>query len=191
IAEQVMAGSARDAFLSCPLEEGGCLEETIADFGRKAYRRPLSVEERDELWTLAEAAATDVEAATAVLVAILTSPHFLEREIVGPEAFTGVSFQLTSHELATLLSYFLVGGPPDDGLSQAADFDLLGTDEQLLAHAERLLATPAAARAVRQFHRSYLRMETGRWFKVSHDADAFPLFTAETLRAAERELDAF
>src|SRR5690606_27150402 len=45
IAAATMAGTARSNFIECDPAAEGCLEDTMRNFGRKAFRRPLTEEE--------------------------------------------------------------------------------------------------------------------------------------------------
>jgi hypothetical protein len=58
----------------------------------------------------------------------------------------GAGFRLTPHEIASALSFFLVDGPPDRGLVEAATSDALATRAGLEKEARRLLATPDGAK---------------------------------------------
>jgi len=194
IAAQVMTSDARDRFVPCSTEERECLEMAIDDFGSRAFRRPLSISERGELEALIpeELSGEGDAVATELLTTILVSPHFLDREIVGDGGGPSDSFELTSYELATRLSYFVLGSLPDDLLTEAAATNELGTGEQLAAQTTRLLALPEAAAAVRQFHRQYLGIRAAsHWFLHDHDPTVFPAFGADVRDTAVAELDAF
>ena len=190
IAEQVMADAALTPhFLACDPEQDSCLEDTIVLFGRKAFRRPLSEGEAQELAQLipADLAGQGAQAATEILAAILNSPHFIEREIVvrSPDAF-----ELTGHELAARLSYFIWGSTPDDILSAAADADELVSSEQVEAQIQRLLAAPQASDGIEHAFRHYLLLDsdTSYWFSRDHDRAKYPLFTAGLMAASREEL---
>lgn len=194
IAAQVLSGPERASFIDCDAEDEACLSETIEVFGRKAFRRPLSPGEVDELALLipSELQGQGDAVAADILTAILVSPHFIEREIgSGPIASDG-SFELTSHELATRLSYFVLGSTPDAELSEAADLGQLETPEQVRAQVERMLASPLASEGVGEVHKHYLnRYPYYHWFAVEHDTAAYPNFTPDVPPAAEEELDTF
>ena len=79
IAEALAATLAPEDLLPC----AGCIDEFLEDFGRRAYRRPLTDTEAAsmvELFDSAKAAGrTEVEAARLVAQALMMSPQFLYR----------------------------------------------------------------------------------------------------------------
>ena len=163
VAEEVVERATRDAersaaLLGCDtavLGEGVCIERFIAQFGARAYRRPLAPEERTRLAEVfAEVRAEDgfESAFRAVLEVMLQSPAFLYRlELSEPEPETGLA-RLNGHELATRLSYLLWGTLPDAELLRAAGTRELETPAQLRAQAERLLEAAPARALVQRFH---------------------------------------
>jgi hypothetical protein len=201
IAAQVMADATQKAnFLKCaPATDTTCLHNTVVSFGRRAFRRPLSD---------AEVAAFDAvlakgaqitptgapdELAEALLYLFLISPSFLQRsEITETAGATAGYFTLSSHEVASRLSYMLWGSTPDDVLSQAADANQLSTREQLLAQAQRMLAMPQARDMVSAFHRSYLLMGTNtRWDTADRDPALFPQFNKALVPVISQETQKF
>jgi hypothetical protein len=124
-----------------------CAEQALANLGGKAYRRKLSSEESARLvsvYTQAKAAGGTVqEAFQHGVYAVLESPHFLYRTEFGAEG-SGVEGKLGPYEMASMLSYFITDGPPDDLLLGAAESGALADAALLRGQVERLLATPAA-----------------------------------------------
>ena len=106
IAEQVIGGPLRSRFISCD-PNAACLQQTIRDFGRKAYRRPLS---EDEVTTLAATIPTDaegaagLEAARRLLATFLVSTPFLYRELTEQPPDANGKLVLTPYALATRIS---------------------------------------------------------------------------------------
>lgn len=129
----------------------------IAAFMRKAFRRPVNVEEIDTFLTLYDRAASRndpfEERVKLALKAVLVSPHFLfriEKEPTGREIE-----KVTNHELATRLAYFLWSTMPDAELSRVADAGRLREDDVLREQLQRMLADPKAKNLARDF--------TGQW----------------------------
>lgn len=163
IAEEVVESATRDAervagLLGCdPLAQGEvtCIQGFIAQFGARAYRRPLEAEERGRLADVfAEVRAFDgfESALRAVIEVMVQSPAFLYRlELSEPEPETGLA-RLDGYELATRLSYLLWGTMPDDELRRAAGAGELQTPAQLRIQAERLLDAVPARASVQRFH---------------------------------------
>jgi hypothetical protein len=139
----------------------------IRDFGRHAYRRPLTDDEalahlgvfRDGA-ALGDTPDSPVTGVEVVVQAMLQSPHFLYRVEFGAETPEhGDVVALTSYEIASRLSYLLWNTMPDAALFEAADADQLRTTAQIEAQARRMLATPRAREAVKNFHRQWLHLD--------------------------------
>ncbi|HEY6081498.1 MAG TPA: DUF1592 domain-containing protein [Polyangiaceae bacterium] len=195
IAADVLAGPNRSKFISCDPAMAGCLTQTIKAFGRKAFRRPLSDAEVATFEKLGKTtpAGTPEEVAETTLLAFLVSPSFLLLPELTPN-MEGAAYKLSSHEQAARLSFLLWGSVPDDVLSAAADAGELGTKEQLLAQAKRMIAVrEKTGPLVAGFHRKYLEMDNpaSHWWKVQHDKTMFPLYSEEAVPAMLAELDAF
>jgi hypothetical protein len=102
VASEVMGGDLRANFIACDPATDGCLRATIVDFGRKAFRRPLTDAEIERFMALGTTTppGTPEEVALTTLTAFLVSPSFLQvNEMTAtPE---GSYFTLSSHEVAT------------------------------------------------------------------------------------------
>ena len=90
-------------------------------------------------------AAVPFGAAGGADVALLPVSH-RDRRVRGNGGAAG-GFRLTDHEVATLLSYSLLGQPPTAALLAAADRGELTKPATLRTTIDALLATPEAARA--------------------------------------------
>ncbi len=140
--------------------DAGCLRVFIETFGRRAFRRPLLQEEVDHFMALqpyaAEAADFDF-GVKLVIRAMLQHPAFLYRVELGePVSGQPGIFKLTRSELATRLSYFLVGTTPADWLLDEAAAGGLDTKEGVALVAKRLLAEPLAREQIERFHALWL-----------------------------------
>jgi hypothetical protein len=184
VAEAMLADLA--THLPCDASEGtACVEEFVAQFGRRAFRRPVEADELARYTAMHAEMATDdgfEEALRWTIAAMLQSPAFLYRAELGVEQADG-TYLLTSHELATALSYLVVGTMPDALLDVDADADVLHDEEVLLGHAARLLEREDAVMPVRTFVDAWLR--TGLLELATRDPELFPEATAE-IRAAMR-----
>ena len=122
------------------------------------------------------------------LEALLASPHFvlrLEREPVdAPER----GYRLSDVDLASRLSFFLWGTPPDDELQTLADAGSLTADE-LDRQALRMLADPRAAALGRRFAAQWFRLQD--MDKVRPDPNFFPNYDENLARAMRRETELF
>jgi hypothetical protein len=201
IAEQVVGDEALQArFLACTPNdaESPCWQDTILAFGRRAFRRPLTDAELNDFEQLvaAEAASSETvtvdELARALLVAFLTSPNFLVRYEVSETPDGKGNFVLSSHEVASRLSYLLWGSLPDTTLEQAADAGLLAEQDEIRAQAQRMLADPRARDQLLAFHRFYLRMgPESVWASREKDPATFPLFNERVRSAMIEETERF
>jgi hypothetical protein len=151
--------------LACPLSGGSdaCAHQFIDAFGRRAYRRPPTDDERASLRAVYAAGRKLADFKTSirmVIEAALQSPNFILITEVGftQGAQPGQPVALTDHEVATRLSYFLWGTMPDAQLSGKADAGQLRTPEQVGSEARRLLRDPRARGTVASFHRQWLEL---------------------------------
>ncbi len=126
--------------------DDACASSFIEDFGKRAFRRPLSQTEIERFksvfdWAMADSDLGRFEdGIEVVLQAMLQSPSFLYRPELGEGApIEGDVVPFTSWEMATKLSYMLWNTMPDDVLFAAAEADELRTKEQIAAQATRML----------------------------------------------------
>ncbi len=124
-----------------------CVKEFVWSLAERAYRRPITDAERDSLeQQLIEAesfGATVEEAARYGAYAVFESPGFVYRTEFGLAGEGAEETLLAPHELASSLSFFITGGPPDQELLEAAAEDQLSTPEAIAPHVERLLSSEA------------------------------------------------
>lgn len=167
LAEQALADpSTRAALVPCAasaLRDDACAEAALGDFGRRAWRRPLTEPELARLVGVAGTAADTLGDFDAGLVyglaGILQSPYFLYRVELGeddPDVPGGRRY--TDWEMASRLSYFLWNTTPDDELLAAAEAGELTTDAGLDAQVDRLLADERAREGVRNFFSEMLQL---------------------------------
>jgi hypothetical protein len=202
IAAQVIASTTlRSNFLKCTLTGDGkqCLYDTIAQFGRRAFRRPMAADDTARFRKLVDegamltATGTPTEIAELVLYAFLVSPSFLQRNEISEAQTAGTGmYRLTSHEIASRLSYTLWGSIPDATLDQAADAGQLATPEQVKAQAMRMVADPKARNRISEFHRYYLHITANSpWNNVVKDTTMFSFFTPTVVPTMIKETEVF
>jgi hypothetical protein len=127
-----------------------CVRQFIEDFGRRAYRRTLTDDEKSRLWQLfawGDAEYGTVTGIRTVIEALLQSPKFLYRFKFG-EKTEDELVALDDFEVASRLSYFLWDSMPDDALMSAADAGELSSVAGIEAQTRRMLETQKARRAV-------------------------------------------
>lgn len=143
--------------LATPADRRTEAAQVVGAFSRRAFRRPVAASELERLLTLYDRSAARAEpfeeAVKLALKAVLVSPHFLFR-VENEPTMPGVH-QVSDHELAARLSYFLWASMPDAELSGLADQGRLRDPAVLAAQTERLLADARARRFVEDF--------TGQW----------------------------
>ncbi len=154
-----------DGLLACDaalLEESACVQAFIDDFGSHAWRRPLEESEKTKAFKLFSDVRAEAEldiAVRALIEYFLIAPHFIYLlEPIPAGGQPGAVAPLTAWELATRLSYFLLGSMPDDALFAAAASGELATAEGVAAQARRLLALDAARERIGLFYEEWLRL---------------------------------
>ncbi|HVY29527.1 MAG TPA: DUF1592 domain-containing protein [Polyangiaceae bacterium] len=123
-----------------------CARTYVAAFAERAYRRPLTADEKTSLLqVVTEVLGFGGTAAQAIqfgVYAALESPGFLYRTEFGTDA--KAAGPLTPSETANQLSFFLTDGPPDKPLLDAAAAGALASSAQVTEQVARILQTPAA-----------------------------------------------
>jgi hypothetical protein len=139
-----------------------CATTFIDSFGQKAYRRPLTADEKTTMKGVFDVgAATDFANGVRLVVqAMLQSAPFLYRVEFGlPPASGEKVVKLTSWEMASRLSYLIWQSMPDDALRTAAAADGLATKDQVAAQVTRMMADPRARDVFSHFHEQWLHTE--------------------------------
>lgn len=152
--------AAYEAAMKVQAASGPAQIRSLLEFAARAYRRPLSDRERDELRALyrklrGEDLAHD-EAFRLVLARVLVSPDFLyrvERPGPGTEARP-----VSDWELASRLSYFLWASMPDDELTRLAAAGRLKDPDVLAAQARRLVRDERARGLATEFACQWLEI---------------------------------
>lgn len=141
----------------------GCATTFINTFGAQAYRRPVTTTELNGLLTVYQTGITDQNYAGGiqlVITTILQSAGFLYLTELGDGTSSGGITPLSSYEVASELSYFITGGPPDATLIQAAAANTLQNPSTVAQQATRLLAMPAARAQLATFVEQWLGIDT-------------------------------
>ncbi len=191
IATTVLLPANRSHIVPCTPSGPGdaaCFRQVIETTGRRLFRRPLSEEEITAYLTLqsfaTEATAVPHDFYTAVnlmLRSMLQDPEFLYRiEVGSPTADVGV-LHLNGYEIASRLSFLLVGSSPDDTLLDKAKADALSDPQQRRAEATRLLADPRARDQIHRFHAMWLGYRA-----IPQTAELITAFNLETTKLIDR-----
>lgn len=181
--------------------------DALAKFAARAYRRPLTKAERDDMVAYyrkmrAKDSLSHEEAVRDSIVSVLMSPHFLYRiDLLDSQTSAGAGGQtplqavamrtgavrpLSSYAIASRLSYFLWSSMPDPELLRHAALGDLQRPDVLLAQTRRMLKDDR----VRDFATEF----AGNWLDFRHfenynsvDRDRFPTFTNDLREAMFQE----
>ena len=168
-----------------------CAAAIVAGLARRAYRRPVTVDDLEQLVSFYRRgyAAGGFEAGVeTALRALLASPEFLFRIERDPEgAAPGEPYRVTGLELASRLSFFLWSSLPDDELLDAAAAGKLRDPAALRAQARRMLADPRAATLTTNFASQWLHLRN--LDAVRPDARLFPDFDDNLRQGFRRETE--
>jgi hypothetical protein len=191
-------------------QETACARTTLSALARRAYRGLSTREQVDELMTFFEKGRADggtFDAGIELAVRrLLVSPEFLYRVEGDPRASGRTradasgrqgaetqgrsrAIRLTSHELASRLSFFLWSSIPDDELLDLADRGTLMTPAVLERQVKRMLADPRAETLATSFASQWLLV---RNLATVRPGENYALNWDETLRRSmQRETELF
>jgi len=175
--------------------------QSLVQFASRAYRRPLTKPESDDLLGYYRELRTAKElshhdAVRETVVSVLMAPDFLYRLDLQDSGLTSsrpakaagrvVGRPLSSLDLASRLSYFLWSSNPDDELLKRAAAGDLQRPEVLLAQTRRMLMDPRVRGMATEFTGNWL---TFRNFEKSNSVDRarFPTFNNELREAMFQE----
>ena len=176
--------------------------EAVLRFAARAYRRPLTKDERDGLLAYYRSirkqdGLSHEDAVRDLIVSVLISPKFCYRlDLLGATTPNATSPQRTSgttqapyeplsgYALASRLSYFLWASMPDDELLSTAA--TLHKKEVLIAQARRMLKDPKARGLALEFGGNWLDFRRFQQHNAV-DRERFPGFTNELREAMFEE----
>lgn|GEM_PF-1637942 len=142
-----------------------CMADFVTDFGKLAFRRPLTVDEHTSFMDVYDATGATYPELTSdgaiasrglgnVIVVIQSSPEFLYRVELGDD-----DGNLTAWELASRLSYHFWNTMPDAALFDAAEDGSLLTDEGYATQVTRLVADDRAKPVMEEFYEDFFRVQ--------------------------------
>jgi len=168
-------------------------ESVILRFADRAYRRPLSSEDREFLLNHLEGQLTSglalEPAVRSTLAYVLSSPQTLYLIEEPAVASAHGPYAVDDHALASRLSYFLWGSPPDETLRRLADAGRLHDSGNLRQQIERMMADPRSDHFFAQL--------AAQWFHLDRveerlpDVTLFPWFDEHLRRSMIRETELF
>ncbi len=174
-------------------EELPCARRILSTLERRAYRRPVSDADLQDLMPFYTAGRAEADFDRGIEEAIgrlLVSPQFLFRiERDPPHAAPGMPYRISDLELASRLSFFLWSSIPDDKLLGLAEQGKLKDPGVLEEQTRRMLADARSESLVTNFAEQWLYLRDIE--AKQPDEVLFPDFD-ETLRAAfRRETELF
>lgn len=193
-AEKLAATATANIAAFAPCASSGndaqCAADTIASFGKRAFRRPLTGSEATRLLGLfttrrSQSGETFHSAMQLVLQVMLQSPQFVNHVEIGDlsRAKDGAA-PLTGYEIASRLSYSIWGTMPDETLFAAADQGKLDTIEDVETQARRMLDDPRSHDGIMNFYSEWLGL--AKVLTLNKSADTYPQFNP-ALRSAMAE----
>src|SRR6185436_17966795 len=157
-------------------------------------RRPLAPREVDDVMQFYDIGASKgagfESGVRNALEAILASPYFIFRIEKQPEGVrAGMTYKISGVDLASRLSFFLWGAPPDKELSALAARGGLSAPGVLEKQARRMLADPRANALGSRFAAQWLRLQDID--KVKPDPNLYPNFADNIAADMHRETELF
>ncbi|HET9359691.1 MAG TPA: DUF1592 domain-containing protein, partial [Vicinamibacterales bacterium] len=156
-------------------DEAACARQIISTLARRAYRRPVTAEDVNELYQYYQDGAKDgfEPGIRSAITGLLASPFFLYRgERVPAGLRPGDSYAIGDLELASNLSFFLWNTIPDEELLQLAIDGKLRTPAVLDRQVKRMLADPRSLTLASNFVHQWLDMK--RLDEIVPDSAVFP-----------------
>lgn len=184
VVAKAVADQTTNKFITC--ESGDpCAQQLIAKLADRAYRRPATDQEKQQLFQLFKAGVSlDFKGRMRLVIqAVLMNPQFIFRTNPIPNANTNDPIPLTHYELASKLSFFIWGSIPDELLTQSAANGTLTQPKVLEDHVRRMLKDPRSSYLYNTF--------APQWVKLSKitekvlDTERFPAWN-DSLRESMR-----
>jgi mono/diheme cytochrome c family protein len=171
-AQRTAAGRSPDSGAS----EAGCARQIITSLATRAYRRPVSADDVDELFQYYQEGEKDggfEGGIRSAITGLLASPFFLYRgERVPTGMRPGDAYAINDIELASKLSFFLWSTIPDDELLKLAVSGKLSEPSTLDRQVRRMLADPRSVTMASNFVQQWLDMK--RLDEIVPDSAVFP-----------------
>jgi hypothetical protein len=176
-----------------PADEIPCARRILSTLARRAYRRPPSGVEANELLSFYRQERSRGSFSTGIEFAlrrILASPSFVFRpEGESVDTPVGTPYRIADLELASRLSFFLWSSIPDDKLLRVAGAEKLGQPAVLAQQVRRLLADSRSGALVNNFASQWLQLRNLRG--IVPNSDTFPDFDDNLRQAFRREAELF
>jgi len=174
-------------------DESGCAKTILSTLARKAYRRPATAAEMQDLLDFYKqgrdgGAAFDAGVEMGIR-AMLVNPAFLFRVERDPASAPRGVYRIGDLELASRLSFFLWSSIPDDRLLDVAVRGQLKDPVVLRDQVKRMLADPKSDALVKSFASQWLYLSN--LAAATPDNNLFPDFDDNLRQAMQRETEMF
>ncbi|MEO7084039.1 MAG: DUF1592 domain-containing protein [Gemmatimonadaceae bacterium] len=172
-----------------------CATRIINDLGSAAYRKPLTSNDTKAILAFYDHGAAEQGGGfetgiREALEAILSSPQFIFRFEEAPSNVKpGQRYAIADVDLASRLSFFIWGAPPDDTLMALARKNELSKPDVLEAQTRRMIADPRSFALSTRFAAQWLRLQDVE--KVHPDALQFPNFRQQLADDMTKETELF
>lgn len=176
-------------------QERACAELIFNTLARQAYRRPVTSDDIELLFTFFDQGREQGQSFDAgvqlALEYLLSDPEFLIRNYSPPEGVVpGELYALNDLELASRLSYFLWSAPPDAELLSLAEGGKLGDSDVFRVQGLRLLSDPRGINTlVSDFASQWLNLR--RLSEVQINTVIFPAYDLSLIEAFREETQQF
>jgi mono/diheme cytochrome c family protein len=166
----------RDRVFICKEQTPGCARTIVATLAKRAYRRPVSADDVNELVQYFDEGAKEGGFEGGIrsgITGLLASPFFLYRGEHVPNGLRpGEAYAISDLELASKLSFFLWNSIPDDELLQVAADGKLHEPSVLDRQVKRMLADSRSITLANNFVPQWLDMK--RLDEIVPDQAVFP-----------------
>ena len=186
----------RDKIFACrpsgAQDEEFCAKKILSTLARRAYRRPVTDTDVEDLLSLYRAGSSrGLEAGIDMaLQGMLVSPEFLFRiERDPPNLTPATAYRISDLELASRLSFFLWSSLPDEQLLNLAEQGMLKDREVLEQQVRRMLQDSRSKALVENFAGQWLNLRSLR--SVEPNTDIFPDFDENLREAFQTETELF
>jgi mono/diheme cytochrome c family protein len=183
----------RHKIFLCHDDDVNCAKRVLSTVARRAYRRPVTDAEVDELLRFYQAGRTRGTFDTGIqesITFVLASPKFLFRaEPDPPRVAVGTPYTVPDVELASRLSFFLWSTIPDDELVSVAAQNRLHESATLERQVRRMLADSKSKAVVDNFAAQWLFLRNLQSFIP--DSDEFPNWDDNLRQAMRTETSLF
>jgi len=187
----------RSRIFSCHPDRGdeavACAESILRRMATEAHRRPVSETAVEGIMSFYHRGAEEGGFENGVRLALqatLASPGFIFRMERQPEGLrAGETFAVDDLDLASRLSFFLWGSPPDRELLEVANQGRLSDEEVLRSQALRMLEDPRAEALSTRFAAQWLRLQD--MDNIRPDPYWFPNYSETLASDMRRETELF